>query len=179
MKNYSTKKCSLLSRAVLVLNSNYAPMTITTSKRAICLFFLDKVDVIESYDDSIYSPTRALQLPSIVKVKDYVNYNSMNVVLSRKNILLRDKQQCQYCAIKSSKLTIDHIIPKERGGYDSWDNLITACQDCNRKKGNRTPEEARMPLLKYPKKPNRIHYFQQFIKESQRNWKPYLFLEAF
>jgi 5-methylcytosine-specific restriction endonuclease McrA len=86
-------------------------MTITTSKRAICLFFLDKVDVIESYDDSIYSPTRALQLPSIVKVKDYVNYNSMNVVLSRKNILLRDKQQCQYCAIKSSKLTIDHIIP--------------------------------------------------------------------
>ena len=56
---------------------------------------------------------------------------------------------------------------------------MTACQKCNRKKGNRTPEEARMPLLKHPKKPNRIHYFQQFIKESQRNWKPYLFLEAF
>ncbi|MDG2266785.1 MAG: HNH endonuclease, partial [Candidatus Marinimicrobia bacterium] len=101
MNNYATQECSLLSRAVLVLNSNYAPMTITTSKRAICLFFLDKVDVIESYDDSIHSPTRAVQLPSIVKVKDYVNYNSMNVVLTRKNILLRDKQQCQYCASKS------------------------------------------------------------------------------
>ncbi len=179
MKNYATKEGSLLNRAVLVLNSNYAPMTITTSKRAICLFFLNKVDVIETYDDRIHSPTRSLELPSIVKVKDYINYNSMNVVLTRKNILLRDKQQCQYCACKSSVLTIDHIIPKERGGYDSWDNLVTACQDCNRKKGNKTPEEASMPLLKHPKKPNRIHYFQQFIKESQRNWKPYLFLEAF
>ena len=179
MNNHSNKNGSFLNRAVLVLNSNYAPMTITTSKRAICLFCLDKVDVIETYNDQIRSPSKTLKLPSIVKVKNYINYNSMNVVLSRKNILLRDKQQCQYCSCKSSILTIDHIIPKERGGYDSLDNLVTACQDCNRKKGNRTPEEAKMPLLKHPKKPNRIHYFQQFIKESQHNWKPYLFLEAF
>ena len=113
MKNYSNKEGSLLNRAVLVLNSNYAPMTITTSKRAICLFCLDKVDVIETYNDRIHSPSRTLQLPSIVKVKDYINYNSMNVVLTRKNILLRDKQQCQYCACKSNILTIAHIIPKE------------------------------------------------------------------
>ena len=93
MKNYATKEGSLLNRAVLVLNSNYAPMTITTSKRAICLFCLDKVDVIETYEDLIHSPSRSLQLPSIVKVKDYINYNSMNVVLTRKNILLRDKEQ--------------------------------------------------------------------------------------
>ena len=85
MKNYATKEGSLLNRAVLVLNSNYAPMTITTSKRAICLFCLDKVDVIETYEDLIHSPSRSLQLPSIVKVKDYINYNSMNVVLTRKN----------------------------------------------------------------------------------------------
>ena len=103
----------------------------------------------------------------------------MNVVLSRKNILLRDKHQCQYCANKSNPLTIDHIIPKERGGSESWANLVTAGQKCNRKKGNRTPEEANMPLLKHPQKPNRIHYFQHFIQESQSSWKPYLFLEAF
>jgi 5-methylcytosine-specific restriction endonuclease McrA len=179
MKNYPSKNGSLLNRAVLVLNSSYAPMTITTSKRAICLFFLDKVDVIETYTDLIHSPSKILPLPSIVKLKDYINYNSMNVVLSRKNILLRDKHQCQYCANKSNPLTIDHIIPKERGGSESWDNLVTACQKCNRKKGNRTPEEANMPLLKYPQKPNRIHYFQHFIQESQSSWKPYLFLEAF
>ena len=70
MKNYATQEGSLLNRAVLVLNSNYAPMTITTSKRAICLFFLNKVDVIETYDDRIHSPSRSLELPSIVKVKD-------------------------------------------------------------------------------------------------------------
>jgi len=134
MKNYPSKNGSLLNRAVLVLNSSYAPMTITTSKRAICLFFLDKVDVIETYTDLIHSPSKILPLPSIVKLKDYINYNSMNVVLSRKNILLRDKYQCQYCANKSNPLTIDHIIPKERGGSESWDNLVTACQKCNRKK---------------------------------------------
>ena len=116
MKNYATKEGSLLNRAVLVLNSNYAPMTITTSKRAICLFCLDKVDVIETYNDQIRSPSKTLKLPSIVKVKNYINYNSMNVVLSRKNILLRDKQQCQYCSCKSSVLTIDHIIPKVKNG---------------------------------------------------------------
>ena len=107
MKNYPSKNGSILNRAVLVLNSNYAPMTITTSKRAICLFFLEKVDVIETYADLIHSPSKILPLPSIVKLKDYINYNSMNVVLSRKNILLRDKHQCQYCANKS--LSLIHI----------------------------------------------------------------------
>ena len=75
MKNYPSKNGSLLNRAVLVLNSSYAPMTITTSKRAICLFFLDKVDVIETYTDLIHSPSRILPLPSIVKLKNYINYN--------------------------------------------------------------------------------------------------------
>ena len=120
-----------------------------------------------------------MELPSVVKIHDYVRYDNMAIEINRKNILARDEYICQYCNTTNGPLTIDHIIPKERGGYDSWDNLVTACQDCNRKKGNRTPEEAKMPLLKHPKKPNRIHYFQQFIKESQHNWKPYLFLEAF
>ena len=82
MKNYPSKNGSLLNRAVLVLNSNYAPMTITTSKRAICLFFLEKVDVVETYADLIHSPSRILPLPSIVKLKDkYACSVSMEPIL--------------------------------------------------------------------------------------------------
>ena len=99
--------------------------------------------------------------------------------MSRKNIMIRDKHTCQYCGTKSTTMTIDHIIPKERGGNDLWDNLVAACQHCNKIKGNRTPEEAKMSLKKLPRKPNRIHYFQQFINQDQSAWRPYLFMESF
>jgi hypothetical protein len=71
------------------------------------------------------------------------------------------------------------LSQKKQGGLDSWENLVAACQPCNRKKGNRTPDEAKMPLNKIPRKPNKIHYFQQFISDNQGAWKPYLFMEAF
>ena len=74
---------------------------------------------------------------------------------------------------------MDHVKPKKQGGKDSWENLVAACQTCNRKKGNRTPDEAKMPLKRIPRKPNKIHYFQQFISTNQGSWKPYLFLESF
>lgn len=177
MSLHRTLNGSLLSRAVLVLNTNFTPLMICTAKRAICLYFLEKVDVVETYQESIRSPSLTLALPSIVKLKEYVHYNSMSVILSRKNILLRDHHQCQYCGRKTGPLTIDHIIPRERGGSDQWDNLVTACQPCNLKKGNHTPEEVNMRLLRVPRKPNRIHYFQQFVQELQAAWRPYLFLE--
>jgi len=72
-----------------------------------------------------------------------------------------------------------NVLPKNRGGMDTWENLVTACQSCNRKKSNRTPEEAKMLLVRLPKKPNKIHYFQQFIREKQTAWRPYLFMESF
>lgn len=169
----------LLNRSVLVLNTNYMPLTICTAKRAICLFFLDKVEVLVSYREKVHSPTIALSLPSIVKLRDFVHYNSMEVALSRRNVLLRDNHQCQYCSTRSGPFTIDHVLPRERAGSEQWDNLVTACQPCNRKKGNHTPEEAGMPLTRHPRKPNRIHYFQQFIREPQASWRPYLFLESF
>ena len=74
---------------------------------------------------------------------------------------------------------MDHVKPKKQGGLDTWENLVAACQSCNRKKGNRTPEEAKMPLKRMPRKPNKIHYFQQFISDHQGSWKPYLFMESF
>ncbi len=73
---------------------------------------------------------------------------------------------------------MDHIVPKEQGGLDTWENLVTACPRCNLLKSNRTPEEAQMPLLTRPRRPNRIHYFQRFVNTATANWKPYLFMES-
>jgi 5-methylcytosine-specific restriction endonuclease McrA len=173
------KNGSILNRSVLVLNTNYAPMDICTARRAICLFYNEKVDILESYKESIHSPSVTLSLPSIVKLKGFVRHHKMDVVLSRKNLMIRDKYQCQYCSSKKNPLTLDHVLPKNRGGMDTWENLVTACQSCNRKKSNRTPEEAKMLLVRLPKKPNKIHYFQQFIREKQTAWRPYLFMESF
>ena len=170
---------SILNRSVLVLNTNYAPMDICTAKRAICLYYNEKVDILESYKEDVHSPSITLSLPSIVRLKDYVKHNQMDVILTRRNLLVRDNYECQYCGSKKSPLTMDHVKPKKQGGKDSWENLVAACQNCNRKKGNRTPDEAKMPLKRIPRKPNKIHYFQQFISTHQVSWKPYLFLESF
>lgn len=173
-----SKNGSLLNRAVLVLNTNYAPLEICSARRAICLYYLEKVDILIEYDDAVHSPSTTLQIPSVVKLKDFIRYNSMELILSRKNIFHRDQHTCQYCGNKSGPHTIDHIIPRERGGPDTWDNLVTACAKCNILKSNRTPEEANMLLRKRPIKPSRIHYFQQFVGMKQSEWRPFLFMES-
>ena len=166
-----------MSIYVLVLNTNYAPMDICTARRAICLFYNEKVDILESYNESIHSPSVTLSLPSIVKLKDFVRHHKMDVVLSRKNLMIRDKYQCQYCSSKKNPLTLDHVLPKNRGGIDTWENLVAACKNCNQAKGEKTPEEANMPLIRKPKRPNRIHYFQRLVRKKQADWRPYLFME--
>ena len=173
------KNGSIINQSVLVLNTNYSPMDICTARRAICLFYNEKVDILESYSEHVHSPSVTLPLPSIVKLRDYVSHNKMDVILTRRNLMVRDDHQCQYCHTKKGPLTLDHVLPKNRGGGDAWDNLVTACQSCNHKKGDRTPEEAKMLLKRMPKKPNKIHYFQQFIHDKQGAWRPYLFMESF
>ena len=169
----------LLSRAVLVLNANYAPMMVCTAKRAICMEYLDKVDILANYNDKIHSPTITYDLPSVIKIKDYVRYDNLSVDLNRKNVIARDEHICQYCGISKIPLTIDHVTPKGRGGIDSWENLVAACKPCNQKKGDRMPDEVGMALKRNPKRPNRLYYFQRFVKEQQKDWYPYLFMEPF
>ena len=168
---------NLLSSAVLVLNANYSPMTVCTAKRAISLHFLDKIDILSNYEEKINSPSFSLELPSVIKIRTYIKNNNMAVEISRKNILARDNYKCQYCGKRSKSLTVDHVLPKFRSGQDTWENLVAACKNCNQLKGEKTPEEAKMPLLKKPKRPNRIHYFQRLVKDKQADWRPYLFME--
>ena len=96
-------------------------------------------------------------------------------MLSRKNVLRRDRHRCQYCR-SNDRLTIDHVIPKSRGGKDTWENLVAACVPCNNRKGSRTPEEAGMPLLRKPFRPSHVMFIRDYIGRLDDKWKPYLFL---
>ena len=133
MKSKFSNK-NLLKSAVLVLNANYSPMTVCTAKRAITLYFLDKIDVLSNYSEKVHSPSITLDIPSVIKIKTYIKNNNMAVEISRKNVLERDSYTCQYCSKQSNSLTVDHVIPKFRGGQDIWENLVAACKECNQRK---------------------------------------------
>ena len=112
----------------------------------------------------------------MVRLNIYIRPDKRSVVLNRRNILRRDRYRCQYCGIHSDELTTDHIMPRSRGGEDSWENLTTACTRCNNRKGSRTPEGAGMKLLSIPKKPAFYSFIRFYHPRSHDKWKPYLFL---
>ena len=166
-----------LNKKVLLLNQSYQPLMTLGAKRAIILSFTDKVEVLERYLDEIRSINLSIYIPSVIRLKDYVKLNQKKIPLSRKNILKRDNHICQYCNSKSKFMTIDHIIPKDKGGRDSWENLVAACVPCNTKKGNKLLKDINMILLKKPKAPSFLFNIQSELSNSQDSWKPYLFMK--
>jgi len=166
----------MMSMKVLLLNQNYEPMSVVTAKKAIILLYLQKVEIIEKRDQLVRSQFLALPLPSVIRLTCYVRIPRKRVELNRANVLRRDSHRCQYCGTHKGPLTLDHVQPRTRGGIESWENLVCACVKCNNKKGSRTPDEAGMPLLKKPKRPNHLFFMQYFIGISEESWKPYLYL---
>lgn len=169
---------NMINQRVLVLNQNYEPLSVCTVKRAIILNFLGKADIVESCDGKkIRSPSTVFPLPSVVRLGFYVRVPGKRIMLSRKNVLKRDGHRCQYCGTTNGPLTVDHVLPKIYGGNDSWENLVCACTKCNSIKGDKTPEQAGLKLLRKPRKPNHITFIQQFIGISDQRWRRYLFLD--
>ena len=167
-----------LNKKVLLLNQSYQPLMTLGAKRAIILSFTEKVEVLERYADQVRSINLSIFIPSVIRLKDYVKFNKKRIPLSRKNILKRDNYICQYCDSKSNFMTIDHIIPKDKGGRDLWENLVAACVPCNTKKGNQLLKEINMKLLKQPKVPSFLFNIQKELSNSQNSWKPYLFMKG-
>ena len=168
---------AFLNRRVLVLNQSYEPIMIIGAKRAIILILNEKVDALENYQEFIHSSYLTLPLPSVIRLKQYAKIRRKDIVLSRKNILKRDNHTCQYCGIRSVPMTIDHVIPRHRGGEDSWYNLVAACVSCNTRKGNQKPNEVQMALIKKPRKTTMILHLQKYVKQFQGTWRPYLFMQ--
>jgi 5-methylcytosine-specific restriction endonuclease McrA len=166
--------------STLLLNASFEPLKIINWQRAITLLFAGKVEVIEEYSREIHSITFSIRLPSILRLLKYVKVRKKHSVkFSRANIYARDKYSCQYCgsSYSSDELTFDHVIPVSRGGAKSWANIVTACIDCNRKKGGQTPDEAGMHLVQKPVEPRWLPNFNlTFVfKNAPESWRDYLY----
>lgn len=143
----------------LVLSQGYEPTLVVSWQRAITLLFLGKAEIIESYDRNIKTTSLVIKIPAVVRLLNAFRRHKKPLKFSRINVYGRDEYRCQYCGLKKSfnELTYDHVIPRAQGGSTFWLNVVSACNSCNTYKGNRTPEQAGMKLLKKPVQPVRIH----------------------
>ena len=163
----------------LVLTQGYRPHVVVTWQKAVTLWFLGKVEVLEEYDNDIRSISLVIKIPAVVRLLRAFRRHARPVKFSRVNIYARDNYKCQYCGKKAliSELTYDHVVPRAHGGLTEWTNIVTCCYLCNRKKGGRTPSEASMRLLAQPAQPNWVPAVA--IRISLRSvpdaWQDYLY----
>ena len=141
----------------LVLNADfrplsYYPLSLWSWQDAIKAVFLDRVNIVSSYDRAVHSPSFEIKLPSVVSLKNYVKPPQWPA-FTRFNLFLRDKFSCQYCG-EMSDLTFDHLLPRSKGGETTWENVVTACSKCNLKKANHLYHVANMKPMQWPYKPN-------------------------
>ena len=142
--------------STLLLNSGFEPLKVISWERAISLMFRGKVEVVDSYEREVRSVSLSIKVPAVVRLLRYIKVGVRRPPLTRLNLLSRDNFRCQYCGVSltNSDASIDHVVPRSQGGTTRWDNVVSACHPCNRKKGGRTPEQARMPLDIRPKQPD-------------------------
>jgi len=150
---------------VLVLNSDYSPLNVTTLRRGFVLVDKGKAEILKKGETDIITTVGNFVRPLVIRLLNYVRYQSKGVTVNRKRIFRRDGHTCGYCGSKRN-LTLDHIVPKSRGGKNTWENMITCCSRCNSKKDNKTPEEAGMKLQLRPYRPN---VFSVVISETVEN----------
>ncbi len=168
-----------LQKPVLVLNASYEPINICAARRALVLILKGVAAPEEFSSMLLHSARQTLKLPSVIRLLEYRRIPHQTRSLSRKNILMRDRYTCQYCArtLPSGELTLDHVIPRSRHGETTWENLVACCHSCNNQKGNRTPEEAGMALARQPR-PFTLHtsrHLMRLLGRSDEKWRKYLF----
>src|SRR5262245_11918820 len=173
------RKNLLMQTPVLVLNASYEPINICAARRAIVLVLKGLAMPEEENGSLLHAARLAMRVPSVIRLLEYRRIPHQTRALSRKNILLRDRNTCQYCGqvMPSSELTLDHVIPRSRGGSSSWENLVACCHPCNRRKGNHLISETDLKLVKEPR-PFTLHTSRHILHMSGRSeikWRKYLF----
>ncbi len=139
---------------VLVLNGSYEPLQVCSIKRGVTLVLYGVAEVLEQSEEVLHSPSTTLAVPSVIRLRRYIRRpRAQPVPFTRRNLLRRDGYTCQYCGSQKD-LTIDHVLPRSRGGEHSWTNVVAACRPCNQRKGDRTPQEAGLSLRNSPKAPS-------------------------
>ncbi len=158
----------------MVLNATYEPLNICTAKRAIVLMFKQKAEALETSGRFFHSAANSHPLPDVIKLNYFVKVPRAEMrKVSRRAVLARDNHSCQYCGSRAH-LTIDHVVPKSRGGATTWDNIVTSCAPCNARKGDRLPREAGMHPRTNPRPPAPFAFIQLAVLEIRRSWRRYL-----
>lgn len=160
---------------VLVLNASYEPLNVCTVRRAHVLVFKGKAEVIEDLGKPLRSAAETFVWPHVIRLLSYVRVpKSVQRKISRRALFARDGWRCQYCGTDSGKLTLDHVVPRSRGGESSWENVVTSCAPCNLRKGNRMLEEVGMRLHAPPRAPAPALFVTLAAPRVPDRWHPYL-----
>ena len=163
---------------VLVLNATYEPLNVVSVRRAVILLLKEKAQIVEAAEAWFRSERMALPVPLVIRLVYYVRIpRRFSLPVSRRTVMARDHYTCQYCGAQPGRanLTIDHVLARSRGGETRWENVVTACGPCNRRKGNRLPDEAKMPLLRQPRRPRYLALTLLQGSSAPKVWDKYMY----
>jgi len=165
----------MINQSVLVLNQNYEPLNICRARRAIVLVYEGKAEMLEDGAGFIHSASCEFPLPSVIRLSYIIKRPRPKRRLTRLEVFNRDRYTCQYCGKEARQLTLDHVIPRYRGGEQTWENVVSACIPCNRRKAGRTPKEAGMRLMNCPSPPrDHLPFYIPLPLKTQTQWQKYL-----
>jgi 5-methylcytosine-specific restriction endonuclease McrA len=167
----------MINLPVLVLNQSFEPLNICRVRRAVVLLQQNKAEMLENGSGFIHSAEREFPVPSVIKLESLIRRPHHDQrKLTRLEVFRRDQYTCQYCGKQVKQLTLDHVTPRYRGGEHTWENVVSACVPCNRRKAGRTPQEAGMKLIHAPSRPRNNGFFYIPIKYAnlRREWQKYL-----
>lgn len=166
----------MINHPVLVLNQSYEPLTVCRARRAVVLVFQGKAEMLEDGLGYIHTIKDTVPLPSVIRLAQMIKRPRRKRKMTRYEIFNRDKYTCQYCGVQNRNLTLDHVIPRYRGGQHTWENVVSCCVTCNRRKAGRTPKEANMKLMRTPAPPKNGSFFIVPYRYTNRRdeWNKYL-----
>ena len=167
-----------LGQRVLVLNASYEPLQLISVRRAVVLLLQEKAELVEAAAAQLRARALSLTVPLVIRLLRYIRLpRRLKLPCSRRSVFARDREVCQYCGTQPGRaqLTMDHVVPRSQGGTTCWENVVTACRDCNHRKGGRTPEQASMLLLTTPRQPQYLGF--ELLGELERHdvWRKYAF----
>ncbi len=166
-----------LSGAVLVLNASYEPLNVVSIRRAVVLLLKEKAELVEAAERMLHAERMEMPCPLVIRLVHYVKIpQHFGLPLTRRMVLARDQYTCQYCGAQpgASELTLDHVIPRSRGGSKTWENVVACCRRCNQRKGDRTPAEAHMRLLRQPFRPRYVALALLYQMHEHEVWRKYI-----
>lgn len=165
----------MINSSVLVLNQNYEPLNVCIARRAVVMLWGGKAEVLENNSDIMHSPSLSIRVPSVIRLAHLIKRPRLERRLTRREVFARDGHTCQYCGRETRDLTIDHVVPRFRGGAHTWENLVSACKACNQRKAGRMPETAGMKPRRKPfTPPPGPHHLVHQVPQNHPEWQKYI-----